>query len=240
VVGVDQFVRSRRHAGKDSKPSKRIHALVHAKHAGRNRRPANAVKAVAPGNEIAFQFFDGSSVLEANLGICVDVMNASGFGLEEDPPSSAKPRRDQILDHFMLRVDGDGLAASQLRQIDAMANTAEAQLDAAVHQTFALQPAADAGLSEQIHGPLFENAGPDALLRVFAAAALEDDRVNSLQMEQVRERQSGGTCADDSDLGSHSLIAQKKRFTAARRVPAHAARRCYYNDSQRVEGQPWK
>jgi hypothetical protein len=130
-------------------------------------------------------------------------MNAGGFGFEQDLSSGAEARRDQIFDHFLLRIDGDGLAAGQIRQIDAVAGAAEAELDTSVHKTFSSQAIADAGLSEQVDGPLFENTGADALFGVFAAATFEDDGFNSLQVEQVRKRQSGGACTNDAYLCSH-------------------------------------
>ena len=35
---------------------------------------------------------------------------------------------------------------------------------------------------------------------VVAAAVLDDDRVDAVQMQQMAEQQPGRTCADDSDL----------------------------------------
>ncbi len=76
------------------------------------------------------------------------------------------------------------------------------QLDAVVDQPFAPQPLADADLVQQVDRALLEDAGADPLLDVLAAPVLEDDRVDALEVQQMREHQPGGTGADDPDLGA--------------------------------------
>ena len=53
VVGVDQLVRGRRRLRQDAEPGERIDALEDGQHARRNRRPADAMEAVAAGDEVA-------------------------------------------------------------------------------------------------------------------------------------------------------------------------------------------
>ncbi len=59
----------------------------------------------------------------------------------------------------------------------------------------------DAGVDEQVRRPLLQDPRADALLDVLAAAVLEHDRLDALQLEQPGERQPGRPRADDSDLG---------------------------------------
>ena len=103
------------------------------------------MKAVAPRDEIACESFGLAVVLEMNLRVAIEIADADGFGLEEDFASGCYARRDQILDDFVLRVDGDGLAAGQIFEVDAMACATEAQLDAVVRQAFTLQSRTDTG-----------------------------------------------------------------------------------------------
>jgi len=71
-----------------------------------------------------------------------------------------------------------------------------------VDDALALHPLADPGLDEQLGRALFEHAGADTVLDVLAAAVLQDDRLDSLELEQARERQPGRAGADDPDLRS--------------------------------------
>ena len=77
------------------------------------------------------------------------------------------------------------------------------QEDPVVLQPLALEPAADAGLDEQVDGALLEHPGPDPRLDVVAGASLDDDAVDACPGEQLRQQQTGGARADDGDLGTH-------------------------------------
>ena len=94
----------------------------------------------------------------------------------------------------------------------------EAQFDAVMNQPFAPHALAHARFVEQIHRALFEHARADALLHVLARLALDHDRVDALQVEQVRENQAGRSGSDDADLraksrGSRHEFALQTRST---------------------------
>ena len=80
--------------------------------------------------------------------------------------------------------------------------TGKCDVDTVVTQALAPKPLAHAGLCEQVHGGLLEHSGPDAFDHVFLGAALEDHRVDALQMQQLTEHQAGRAAADDADLGA--------------------------------------
>jgi hypothetical protein len=71
-----------------------------------------------------------------------------------------------------------------------------------VDQPLAQHPFAHLCLQEQIDGSLFQNAGTNAADNVLAAAALEHDIIDAVQLQQLREQQTGRSGADDCDLGS--------------------------------------
>ena len=130
----------------------------------------------------------------------VEVVDANVVRFEYDLTSGGQPRRDQILDDFVLSVNRDRAAARQPAQIDAMAAAGEAQLDAMMGQAEARETLTDAGLFEQVDGALLEQAGADALFDIAAAASLEHDRFDAGKVQQVREHQACGPRADDADL----------------------------------------
>ena len=65
VERVDELVGGRRRLGENPEPAERVDALVDGEHAGWNRRPADAVKAIAAGDEIAVNLVFGAAVAEA-------------------------------------------------------------------------------------------------------------------------------------------------------------------------------
>jgi hypothetical protein len=71
-----------------------------------------------------------------------------------------------------------------------------------VAKTFALNTGADAHRSQEIHGPLLEDTCPHPVDHVIATAILDDDRINAVQMKEMREHQPRRSGADDSYLGS--------------------------------------
>jgi len=84
-----------------------------------------------------------------------------------------------------------------------MAGAGEAELDAVVHQAFALQARADTGLDQQVGRVMLKNAGANALLDVLSRVGFENDGIDALQMKKMGKSESGGPCSDDSNLSSH-------------------------------------
>ncbi len=68
----------------------------------------------------------------------IQAVHADVARLENNRESRREPRGDQILDHFLLRVNRDGLASGQIVKVDAVAAPVESQSDAVVGERFAL------------------------------------------------------------------------------------------------------
>src|ERR1700722_1006100 len=219
VVAINQFIRSRRYLRQNSEPAKRIFTLVNFQRRSRQRRPADSMKAVATRNEIALERLRHTAALKLNLRLrdCaarVTIVNADRLGLENNLPAGRNPRRDEILDHLVLRVNRDRLPG-QLREINPMPRYSESQLNAIVNKSFALQPRTDSGLHHQLDRAVLQHASANPALAICARLAFEHDRLDALQMQQVRQHQACRSSADNSNLRSHS------------RNPA----RCYYSRS---------
>src|SRR5580704_4577455 len=105
----------------------------------------------------------------------------------------------------MLRINGDGFSAGEVREINAMCALVEAKIHTVMHQSFALQPFAYAGFFQQVNGALFENSGAHALLDVLAAAIFQDYGFDAVEMQQMRKNQTCGPGANDTNLRAHGL-----------------------------------
>ena len=133
-------------------------------------------------------------------------MNRKIVHLKHNLPAGVQTRLHQILHHFLLRVNRNGAATGQLGQIDAMTPPAEAEPNAIVPQSFALQALAHAGFDHQVHRALLQHARAHAILDVLAAAALQNHGLDPVQMQQMGEHQPGRSGSDNTDLGSHSML----------------------------------
>src|SRR5260221_624306 len=67
------------------------------------------------------------------------------------------PRHNQILDHFVLRVNQHALPARQARKTDAAPQSPNSQRHSVVHQPLPHHPLAQAKLVQQVRGPLFQH-----------------------------------------------------------------------------------
>jgi hypothetical protein len=198
VVGVDQLVRGGGDFGEDAEPAERVLARPLGQHAGRDRVAADAVEAVAAGDRPAAQLVPGAVVRVADgrrVGIDLDVADLEQQWLIRRPA-----RLEQVLHDLLLAVDHDR-AADQAGEVDPVAAALVAQLDPLVDGALAVHALADPGLAQRVHRALLEHARAHALHHVVAVARLEHDRLDALQVQQVREQQAGGAGADDGDLG---------------------------------------
>ena len=93
---------------------------------------------VAAGDEIAAQLADPTIVLEAYerlRGVESHRRNVAHF--EQQASLDGNARLDQVFDHFVLRIEHDPAAVSQLRQRDAMAASAKPEFDPVVKRALA-------------------------------------------------------------------------------------------------------
>src|SRR4029077_17946575 len=205
VISVDQLLRRRRRLRENAQPSEGIIALENRERARGNGGTADAMETVAAGNEIAGQLGFLSFMQEKNPGPRrVKIVDADFFGFKEKRAAESEPCIHEVFDDFALGIDRDG-AAGQVREIDAMGAPAEAQINAVMHEPFALHSLAHAHFSEQVGGVLFEEAGADALLTILAAVQFEHNGSNSPLMQQMAEHKARRAGADDANLGAHPI-----------------------------------
>jgi hypothetical protein len=82
-----------------------------------------------------------------------------------------------------------------------------------MHRPFAVHPLADTCFAEQLGGSLLEHACTDPELDVLMAPVLEDDTLDSGDLEQAGECEARRSRADDPDLRALLLQASSSSRT---------------------------
>ena len=120
VIGIDQFILDRLRIRQNTEPAEWIFAVEHLQHFF-DRRTADAVKAVAAGDEVAVDRPALSlRCLKWILGCSLSMPSIlTASALEQDLRHRREPARDQILHDLLLAIDGDA-APDQLAEIDVV------------------------------------------------------------------------------------------------------------------------
>ena len=131
----------------------------------------------------------------------VKIGNAHSFGFKKERRIVIKARGDQVLHHFLLRIDGDGLP-HQVLKINTVAFAIEPKFHAAVLQSLARHSRSDARIAQHIHRALLQHASAHPALHILARVAFQHHAFDSLQMQKVRQHQPGRAGADNTHLCS--------------------------------------
>ena len=107
------------------------------------------------------------------------------------------------------------LATGQLVEREPVPLAVELELDAGVDEPFAAHALADARVGEEVGDALLEHAGADPRLDVLAAAVLDHDGVDPVEVEQLGEDQARRPGPDDRDLRLHSRSTVNDAVVAA-------------------------
>src|SRR5258707_4057512 len=202
MIRVNQFVRNRRNVGQNTEPAKRIDALEALHRLWRDAAPADAVIAVAAGDEVAGECMCAPALGVAYRGMrAVEAFDTHVLRLEYQSAARRDAGLHEILGDFGLTVDRDGIAGETL-QVDAKGLPGEPKGKSVVDQSFAQHPRADFRLHEQVHGPLLENSGADAAGDILRALAFEDDAVHAVLVQQLRQQKTRWAGADDCYLSA--------------------------------------
>ena len=127
------------------------------------------MEAVTAGDEIAFELLVPALVTKPH-------QRAGRVHAEECHVPDLVPggradrgaRGHEIVHHPLLAVDPDG-AAGQVLEVDPVTAAPEPQLDAMVDEPLPVQPLGQTGCTQQLHGPLFQDARAHALQDVLPA-----------------------------------------------------------------------
>ena len=101
-----------------------------------------------------------------------------------------------------MPINGDA-PAGQRRHINAAPLRKNIDVDAVVEQAFALNARADAALDQEVDSSVLQDSRANAFDDVVLGAILDNDGVDSRQMQQVAQHQSGRAGPDNSHLSAH-------------------------------------
>src|SRR4029079_18245717 len=220
AVHVDQPVRHRRCVRQQAQPAKRVHLLVLSDRAARHAGTADAVEAVAAGNEVAHDLLAHAVLLvgDARPRI-VEFVQRDVRGLVHGRQVGGAARVHQIARQLCLAVDGHALAPGEALHVDAATVTAPEHLEPAMHQPLAVHARPDAGLVQQIDANLLEDPGADPAEYVLAGLALQDHGVDAGLSQQLPEQQARRAGTNDRDLRPrarrHAGSIPWRRFASA-------------------------
>src|SRR5262249_55286340 len=68
----------------------------------------------------------------------------------------------------------------------------------------------DTEIGEKVRRPVLDQAGANSVFNVIAAAVLNNDRLDALQMKEPCKHQPGRACPNDSDLRAHCHVLGKE------------------------------
>src|SRR6267143_4171832 len=94
------------------------------------------MESIAPCDEVTVEFLSDSLLSKFHFWRGFNSIKTNRLGVEMNFSAVFQPRRDQILNHFMLPVDGNPLAIRQISEINPVPSPLKAQLDPMVHESF--------------------------------------------------------------------------------------------------------
>src|SRR6516165_10018796 len=160
------------------------------------------MESVATSNVIAFDLvlYVIISVSHARP-VSFDVSDARVECLVDDRSTRRFASLHQIAGDFCLSINHHGLAGKRFK-VDAVANAAEGNFGSIMDQAFLPHARPAAGLLEKSDSALLQDPGTNAAEHVLLRPLLENDRVNARPVEQLTQKKSGRTGADDCNLCS--------------------------------------
>src|SRR6185312_1624777 len=197
MVGIDQLMADRRRLRQDAEPAERIDPLEGFDGLWLDAGAADAMKAVAAGNEIAVNLASDAILLVSHARmIGVEIVRLDVGRLVD----RREPRRlaciHQVERHLGLAVDHHGLAGGGLH-VDAVAVACEGELDPVMNESFGMRALSRTDFVEQLDRAFLEQASADAPQHIVAGVTLQDDVVDAVAVQQLPEQQSRRACAND-------------------------------------------
>ena len=196
-----------RHIGQYAQPAEGIGFFVSRPRGVGYRLTADPMIAVAAGDIITVQPEGLPVLVVSHVGrSAVDIMQGHVLDLEDQRRTAPVAGVDQILGHLRLPIDRDLRSSGQALQIDPKQLAVQRQVEAVVRQAFGLQALIDTHAGQEINGRAFQDAGAYAALHIGPVALFQDDARDPVNVQKLRQQQTGGARANDGDLGAHDTL----------------------------------
>ena len=168
----------------------------------------DALRAVGPDQELGLDLPGGAVGVGEGDARCAGEVGDGGVGnAESDVAAGLLAGRGEVGEHLVLRIEPHRLT-DQVGEVDAVAGSAEAQVDALVLVPGGEHPLRGAGVDEQVDAAMFEDPGPVGGPDGLVLAVVHHDAVDPGAGQQVGEHQPGGASADDADAGLDHFRAE--------------------------------
>src|SRR5258705_7695082 len=161
VVDIDQFMRDRRRLRQNTEPAERIDPFKRLDRRRFYAGAADAVKAVAAGDEVACDLMaDAVLVVGDARMVGVEIMRLDVGGLIDGGEAGGLARVHQVERDLGLAVDRHRLGGWRMK-VDAMTRAAEGEVEGVMNKPFGMGGRAGANLMEKGYGAFVERAGAD-------------------------------------------------------------------------------
>ena len=177
-----------------------------------DRCSADAVEAVAPGDEVAVDaLVDTVGAVRHERRIGGDGVQLDVGRFEHDVGAGGVGRRVEVGLDLGLAVRHH-LLADPLHRVDReQVVAAPGEVDRLVDVALGVHSIAEADVAERLDRAPLEHAGADAFEDVLAAAEFEDDVVDAGTPEHVRQQRACRPCPDDDHLRPHGSPSIRRR-----------------------------
>ena len=184
-------MRHRARIGEQPEPAERVDLLIGRDGRIRHGLAADAVIAVAAGDEVAVDPLRDTVLHIGDVGRrAVEIMDGDIRRLVDGLASRGVANITEIPCHFGLAVGGHDLAIRMLREADRNSLVIEREMHGMMLDAFPGKPVTGAGAVDQVDRRLFKDSGSDTCQNIFLGLALEYDIVDPGKVEKPPEKQA--------------------------------------------------
>src|ERR1700761_9582936 len=125
------------------------------------------MKAIAPRDVVTTNLIHVSALVHTDQGAAIDIAERHVAAFETHIRPISHTTGDEIPHYLMLSIDGHVLAC-EFYEGDAVQLAIQAQINAAMPQTFAVEAFAQTQVPQHLNARVFEHTGADSFLAIIA------------------------------------------------------------------------
>ena len=198
VLRVDGPLRRRRRLGQQREPAELVPHRVLPVRRRRHGRAAGTVLTVRAGHEPRPHHGAVRALDDRRFG---GVEHLHRFAAVEHLAAARLERVEQVGHDLLLRVHVVRFVVVQRRVVREEALAVRPELTTGVHRALGVQSRGDAHLVEQLHGAVFQQAGPGPAGDLRAAELVEHQAGDAAAEQEIAQGEAGRPGADDGHGG---------------------------------------